>query len=436
MSDKSNKLYKKAKKLIPGGVSLFSKRPENILPKLWPTYFLKTKGVNVWDLNKRKYEDFFFSVGQNILGYNNKYVDRVVKKICNSGTMSSLNCPEEVFLAEKLTEMHPWSDMVKFARTGGEANSIAIRIARAATGNDKVAICGYHGWHDWYLSANLKNKDNLNVHLLKGLLIDGVPKSLKGTIFPFRYNNFEELENIVKKNNIGTIKMEVKREVEPNKGYLQKIRKLCNKRGIVLIFDECTSGFREAYGGLHKLYGVNPDIAIFGKALGNGYAITAILGKKEIMRSAQNSFISSTFFSERIGPAAALETLKIMKKEKSWEQVTCFGRQIKKSWKQLADTHSIKLNIAGIDALPFFTFQNEKNNLSYKTLITQEMLKENYLSTNLVYVSILHNNNRIQKYVDKLDKVFKKIKKCEHGENIKKYLSTQSCNPSFKRLTL
>ncbi len=436
MSNKSDKLYKKAKKLIPGGVSLFSKRPENILPKLWPTYFLKTNGLNVWDLNKRKYEDFFFSVGQNILGYNNKHVDRVVKKICNSGTMSSLNCSEEVFLAEKLTEMHPWSDMVKFARTGGEANSIAIRIARAATGNDKVAICGYHGWHDWYLSANLKNKDNLNVHLLKGLLIDGVPKNLKGTIFPFRYNNFEELENIVKKNNIGTIKMEVKREVEPNKGYLQKIRKLCNKRGIVLIFDECTSGFRESYGGLHKLYGVNPDIAIFGKALGNGYAITAIVGKKEIMRSAQNSFISSTFFTERIGPAAALETLKIMKKEKSWEQITNFGRQIKNSWKQLADTHNIKLNIAGIDALPFFTFHNIKNNLSYKTLIAQEMLKENYLSTNLVYVSILHNKNRIQKYINKLDKVFKIIKRCENGESIKKYLSTQSCNPSFKRLTL
>ncbi len=436
MSIKSNRLYIKANKIIPGGVSLYSKKQENILPKLWPTYFLKTKGINVWDINNKKYEDFFFSVGQNVLGYNNKYVNRAVVKACNFGNMSSLNCTEEVLLAEKLIEMHSWANMVKYARTGGEANSIAIRIARAASGKDNVAVCGYHGWHDWYLAANIKNKNNLNTHLLKGLLIDGVPKKLKGTIFPFRYNNYEELENIVKKNKIGTIKMEVKREVEPKKGYLQKIRKLCDKHGIILIFDECTSGFRQTYGGLHKLYKVNPDIAILGKALGNGYAITAIIGKKDVMISAQNSFISSTFFSERIGPVAALETLKIMKKEKSWLSITEYGREIKKLWKQIAISNQVKISIKGIDALPLFTFNNSKNNLAYKTLIAQEMLKEKYLSTNLVYVSILHNKTKINKYIDKLDKVFKIIKKCENGESIKKYLKTKTCNTSFKRLTL
>ena len=175
----------------------FFKKTREHFTKIMAHIFLKTNGLNVWDLNKRKYEDFF-SVGQNILGYNNKHVDRVVKKICNSGTMSSLNCSEEVF-SRKVNRNASLVWYGKICKNWCEANSIAIRIARAATGNDKVAICGYHGWHDWYLSANLKNKDNLNVHLLKGLLIDGVPKNLKGTIFPFRYNNFEELENIVKK---------------------------------------------------------------------------------------------------------------------------------------------------------------------------------------------------------------------------------------------
>jgi len=434
-NNKSQKLYIRAKKIIPGGVSLYSKRPENYLPNLWPTYYSKTDGINVWDLNNKKYKDFFFGVGQNILGYNNRVINNSVIKACSSGNMSSLNCPEEVELAEKLIEMHNWADMVKYARTGGEANAIAIRIARAASGKDNIAICGYHGWHDWYLSANLKNKTNLNKHLLDGLLIDGVPKRLRGTVYPFQYNDFEELERIVKKNNIGVIKMEARREIEPKAGFLKKIRKLCDKKGIVLIFDECTSGFRETFGGIHKLYKVNPDIAIFGKALGNGYAITAIIGKKKVMSYAQNTFISSTFWTEKIGPTAAVKTLEIMKKKKSWIKITKSGKIIKKLWKEIANNNDIKINIMGIDALPQFNFCNKQKNLEYKTLISQEMLKQNYLSTGLIYVSILHNKNNIYEYIDKLDNVFKLIKRCEYGEKVSKFLKTKTCNSGFKRLT-
>ena len=293
---KGQKLYKKAKNLIPGGNMLLSKRPEMFLPDIWPSYYSKAQGCSVWDLDGNHFIDMsIMGIGTNILGYGNKEVDASVSKAVSRGNMSSLNCPEEVYLAEKLIEINPWSDMVRLARSGGEANAIAIRIARAATGKDKVAICGYHGWHDWYLSANLGNSSGLDNLLLPGLDTKGVPKNLEGTVLPFKYNDFNHLESLVNDSDVGVIKMEVVRNEEPKDNFLQKVRNLATKKGIVLIFDECTSGFRETYGGLHLKYNVEPDMAMYGKALGNGYAITAIVGRKEIMEAAQSSFLSSTF---------------------------------------------------------------------------------------------------------------------------------------------
>ena len=281
MTKKGQKLYKRAKKIIPGGTMLLSKRPEMFLPDQWPAYFSKSSGINVWDLDKNKYRDMsIMGIGTNTLGYNNTDVDQEVKNTINNGNMTTLNCPEEVKLAEKLIELHDWADMVRFARTGGEANAIAVRIARAASGRDKIAVCGYHGWHDWYLSANINNDGNLNDHLLPGLNPLGVPKALSKTILPFTYNKIDEIKKIVEQNSdLAAIKMEVVRSHPPKKNYLQKIRRICDDKNIILIFDECTSGFRETYGGVHKKYGVNPDLCMFGKALGNGYAITSVIGK-------------------------------------------------------------------------------------------------------------------------------------------------------------
>ena len=319
---KGQKLYKRAKKIIPGGNMLLSKRPEMFLPDFWPSYYSKSKGCNVWDLDNNKFIDLsIMGIGTNILGYGNDKVDAAVLETVNNGNMSTLNCPEEVHLAERLVEINPWADMVRFARSGGEANAIAVRIARAASSKDNVAICGYHGWHDWYLAANISTKDGLNDHLLSGLEPNGVPKNLKGTIFPFHYNDIEGLKKIVENNNIGTIKMEVVRNKEPENNFLDEVRELVTRNNIVLIFDECTSGFRETFGGIHQKYEIEPDIAMYGKALGNGYGITAIVGKREIMQSAQNSFISSTFWSSLIGPSAALKTLEIMNELKSWEVI-------------------------------------------------------------------------------------------------------------------
>lgn len=429
------KLWKRAKQVIPGGNMLLSKRAEMFLPDQWPAYFSKAKGCKVWDLDGNEYIDTsIMGIGTNTLGYGHPEVDEAVMRTLQAGNMSTFNCPEEVYLAEKLIELHPWADMARFARTGGEANAIAIRIARAASGRDKVAICGYHGWHDWYLSANLGDDKSLDGHLLPGLEPNGVPRNLKGTVFPFSYNNFDELKALVDAHDIGVIKMEVVRNAEPVNDFLHKVRQLATDKGIVLVFDECTSGFRETFGGLHLKYGVEPDIAMFGKALGNGYAITATIGRKEVMQAAQSTFISSTFWTERIGPTAALKTLEVMEREKSWESISRYGRDIAQIWRSLAEKHQLKLNIFGLPALIKMRFESPSN-LAYKSLITQEMLKKGYLASNAVYVCTEHTEDVLMGYRAALDDVFGQIRQCEEGKEVSSLLNGPICHSEFKRLS-
>lgn len=413
---------------------LLSKRAEMFLPDQWPAYFSKSKGCKVWDLDGNEYIDMsIMGIGTNILGYGNQEVDDAVRKTIDAGNMSTFNCPEEVYLAEKLIEMHPWAHMVRLARSGGEANAMAIRIARAASGKDNVAICGYHGWHDWYLSANLGDDKNLAGHLLPGLAPNGVPQNLRGTVFPFNYNNYAELEALVNEHNIGVIKMEVVRNMGPEDNFLHKVRKLATDRGIVLIFDECTSGFRETFGGLHKKYGVEPDMAMFGKALGNGYGITATIGKREVMEAAQTTFISSTFWTERIGPTAALKTLEVMERVKSWETITQTGLNVRQGWQKLADKHDLKIDHWGLPSLTGFTIKSD-NALAYKTLITQEMLAKGYLAGNSMYVCTEHTHEVVAGFFAELDPIFALIKECEEGRDVMSLLKGPICHGGFKRL--
>ena len=427
-------LWQRAKRVIPGGNMLLSKRAEMFLPGHWPAYFSKAKGCRVWDLDDREYIDMsIMGIGTNILGYGHAEVDDAVLKTVASGNMSTLNCPEEVYLAERLVQIHPWADMVRLARSGGEANAIAIRIARAASGRDKVAMCGYHGWHDWYLAANLGDGENLAGHLLPGLEPNGVPQSLRGSVLPFRYNNYPELEELVRNHDIGVIKMEVSRNLPPADEFLTKVRNLATEKGIVLIFDECTSGFRQTFGGLHKLYGVEPDMAMFGKALGNGYAITATIGRRSVMEAAQSTFISSTFWTERIGPTAALKTLEVMERERAWEYITEIGNLIGAQWKDLARHHNLPIDVGGLPAMIGFSFPLA-NMLKYKTLITQEMLKKGFLASTAVYVCTQHNRSVIEGYFAALDPIFALIKECENGRSVDNLLDGPVCHGGFKRL--
>jgi glutamate-1-semialdehyde 2,1-aminomutase len=428
------KLWKRAKTLIPGGNMLLSKRAEMFLPEQWPAYFSRTSGCQVWDIDGNRYRDMsLMGVGSNTLGYSHPEVDAAVLQCVRDGNLCTLNAPEEVYLAERLVQMHPWADMARFSRSGGEANAIAIRISRAAAGRDGVAICGYHGWHDWYLSANLASDKSLDGHLLPGLAPNGVPRSLAGSVHPFPYNEFDVLEELVAEKSIGVIKMEVIRNHQPSPGFLESVRRLATDNGIVLVFDECTSGFRETFGGLHKKYGVEPDIAVFGKTLGNGYAVNAVIGRQAVMEAAQTTFISSTFWTERIGSVAAMKTLEVMEREKSWDRITATGNEVRAIWTALGAEHGLQINTSGIPALSSFAF-GTKSDLAYKTLITQEMLKAGWLASTQCYTSLAHTPEVLADFAQDLSVVFAQIARCEDGLDVMSLLEGPICHAGFKRL--
>jgi len=428
-------LWQKAKELIPGGSMLLSKRSEMYLPQGWPAYFDRTQGCSIWDLDGREFKDLsLMGVGTNILGYSNPEVDNAVMETVRKGNLSTLNAPEEIYLAEKLIELHPWADMVRYARSGGEICAIAVRIARAATGKDKVAFCGYHGWHDWYLAANLGEDDSLDGHLLPGLDPNGVPRALAGTSIPFQFNDLEALTNILRNDpEVGAIYMEVQRSDPPAPGFLEGVRALATKYNAVLIFDECTSGFRRTLGGMHLHYGVEPDLATFGKTLGNGYAITAVIGRESVMQAAQKTFISSTFWTERIGPTAALATLKVMEETNAPQRVHEIGIQVQQRWVELGTAHGLVVTPGGLPALANFSIDNY-DPLAVKTYITQAMLDHGYLASNSMYTSIAHTPEVLDQYFEALGTVFAQITRSS-DPNLGELLPQGSAQAGFKRLT-
>ena len=402
-------LLNKAKKIIPGGNQLLSKRSEFFLPEFWPNYYKKASGCTIWDLEGNQYYDFAgMGVTACSLGYSNKSINKALIKTFQNGSLTTLNATEEYDLAKIFLKIHKWSEMVKFCKSGGEACMVAIRIARAFSKKEKIAFCGYHGWHDWYLAANLKNSKSLDDQLLPGLNTRGVSKSFGGSIHPFYYNDIESLEKTLKNNDIGIIIMEPVRSTLPKNNFLIKVRKLANKYKCILIFDEITSGFHDTFGGIHLKYKVNPDIAIFGKSIANGYPISAIIGKKKIMNRSQDTFISSTMWTDRAGFVAALETIKYMKKNKTQKKLVKLGRLVKDIWRKEAVNVNVDISILGQDSMPNFKF-NYKNNLEILTYFTQEMLKKGFLAGNLVSVSDAHNLKIIKKYKKAFKEVFKKI---------------------------
>lgn len=437
MKNKGSQLWEKAKTIIPGGNQLLSKRSERFLPELWPAYYAKAKGCEVWDLDGNKYYDFAqMGVGACVLGYADDDVNLAVINAVNSGSMCTLNCPEEVKLAEKLIELHPWADMARFARTGGEACAIAIRIARAATGRSRVAFCGYHGWSDWYLAANISDSSNLDGQLLPGLQPKGVPRELHGTALPFGYNRLDELEQLIAQfgNEIGAIMMEPQRGTEPKEGFLEGVRKIASKNGLVLIFDEVTSGFRINLGGIHLTTGVEPDVAVFGKALGNGYPVSAIIGRREVMDSAQDSFISSTFWSEKIGYASAVATLDKMERNNVQAELIKYGNLIQSGWEKIGGNSGLKLNISGIPPLLHLEFA-EPNPLEMQTLYTQEMLDRGYLLGASVYTTYAYSEEIIDRFINDSSEVFKQLKSALDSNSLKNQLKANTIHAGFKRLT-
>jgi glutamate-1-semialdehyde 2,1-aminomutase len=392
--------------------------------------------VEVWDLDGNRFIDMSHNgVGACILGVGDPEVDAAVKNAIEAGTMSTLNCPEEVELAELLCDLHPWAEMVRYARGGGEAMTVTVRIARAHTGRDVVAFCGYHGWHDWYLSANLAEESALDGHLLPGLAPAGVPRGLLGTALPFSYNRLEELQKIAATNRdrLAAVVMEPIRGHEPVPGFVEGVREIATNTGAVLIVDEVSAGFRLNTGGAHLLYGFEPDMAVFAKGMSNGYPMAAVIGRGQVMDAAQKTFISSTYWSERIGPAAALATIHKHRRDEVAKHLVAVGQRVQDGWKQASSRQGLAIEVGGIPPLSHFVIQGDGSQEAH-TLFTQMMLERGILASKGFYSTYAHKDEHIETYLDAVDDIFGAIAKALDEGNIRDLLKGPLVQSGFRRL--
>ncbi len=432
----TEKLYLHAKTRIPGGVQLLSKRPENMAPGRWPAYFSRAQGCEVWDLDGKHYYDMSTnSVGACLLGYRDPEVTQAVIRRMEMGSMCTLNPPEEVELADLLCNIHPWAEQARFVRGGGEACAVAVRIARATTDRSVIAICGYHGWQDWYLAANLGENDALRGHLLPGLSPLGVPVELRDTTVAFRYNDREGFKQLIDRygSRLAAVIMEPCRNAAPEPGFLEYIRDAARQCGALLIFDEITVGWRLHYGGAHLRLGVNPDIAVLAKAMGNGTPIGAVIGTKEAMEGAHYSFISSTYWTESIGPVAAIATLRKMATLDVPGHVAKVGNEVMQQWRSSGEKYGLPVFTGGYPSLAHFIFQHEDAE-KLRTLYTQMMLDRGFLAGLSIYPTLAHTNEIVQSYGNAIEEVFKAIADAFHQGSLDKALKGKVASSGFARL--
>lgn len=430
-------LYQHAKQRIPGGTQLLSKRPEMFAPDVWPAYYREARGCEVWDLDGRHYFDMTHNgVGSCLLGYADPDVTRAVTDRIQRGSMCTLNSPEEVELADALCERHPWAEQARFARCGGEVCAVAVRIARATTDRSVVAICGYHGWQDWYLAANLGAEDALRGHLLPGLAPLGVPRELRGTALTFTYGDRAGFEAILAEqgDRLAAVIMEPCRYRDPEPGYLEYLREGAHQHGALLIFDEITIGWRLCHGGSHLRLGVAPDMAVFAKALGNGHPIAAVIGTKQAMDGAQNSFISSTYWTEGVGPTAALATIRKLKAENVTAHVARIGTLIQEAWRAAGKKHGLPVNVGeGYPCLAHFAFDHEQAN-ALKTAFTTRMLQRGFLAGTAIYPTFAHTESIVARYAEALDTVFAELAAALDRGRVADLLEGPLAHTGFRRL--
>ncbi len=425
----------RARRRIPGMTQLLSKRPDMFSLGVWPGYYSRAKGSTVWDLDGNEYLDMSIGgIGANVLGYADDEVDEAVVRAIRNGVSCSLNCAEEVELAEALCALHPWADMARLSRSGGEAMAMAVRIARAATGRDVVAFCGYHGWHDWYLAANLGSENALGGHLIPGLDPAGVPRALAGTAFPFRYNHLEELADIVARHgrDLAAIVMEPLRSEDPAPGFVEGVRALADSCGAVLIMDEISAGFRFVTGGAHLVkHSISPDMAVFSKALGNGYPIAAVIGRTRVMQAAQKTFISSTNWTERSGPVAALAMLAKHQRLDVGSHLVALGEAVQKGWAEAAARRGVAIHVGGIAPMGHFAFQGQQPQ-EQKAYFVQIMLERGILASNLFYAMHAHTFADVERYLAACDQAFAAI--AQAGDEVARKLVGKPSTVGFKRL--
>jgi glutamate-1-semialdehyde 2,1-aminomutase len=430
-------LWRRARQSISCGTGLQSKRAESFDPASWPSYFSRASGSYVWDTAGRRYLDFTGGVGAILLGHGDPDVNAGVHRRVTLGSYCTLASPDEIALAELLLQLHPWAGKVRYARGGGEALSLAVRIARAATGRSGIAFCGYHGWSDWYLAANLSGTAALEGHLMPGLEPLGVPRELAGTAVPFKYNDFAAFERAFAQfgNAPAAVVMEPLRSEEPRDGFLQKIAARCRAAGSVLVIDEVTAGWRFGFPGAAARLGIEPDVAVYAKALSNGFPCAAIVGCQSVMEAANASFISSSYWTDGVGPAAALACIGKMQRLGTQARVWSLGQRLQRGLRDLAATHpQLKLAVGGQPAAPSLAFGLEADAAAAKVLYIRRMVARGFLVSGQYYVLGTHDESQIESLLTALAEVFAGLEVLESGGQLQAAAGEVKTNQGFGRL--
>jgi glutamate-1-semialdehyde 2,1-aminomutase len=426
-----------ARERISCGTGLLSKRAESFDPVTWPSYFSRAAGSYVWDTQGRKYLDFTGGVGAILLGHSDPEVNAAVRRRVSLGSYSTLASPDEVLLADALLGLDPWADKVRYARGGGEALGVAVRIARAATGRSGIVFCGYHGWSDWYLAANLQGTDALDGHLLPGLKPSGVPRELAGTAFPFRYNDMDAFETAFAAagNAPAAVMMEPMRSELPRDGFLEKIAARCRAAGAVFIVDEVTAGWRFGFPGGCATLGVEPDLAVYAKALSNGFPCAAIVGRGEVMDASEASFISSSYWTDGIGPAAALACIEKMERTGTQKHVWKLGGKLQQGLRDLAARHpSLSITIGSQPASPSIVFGLGRDSTAAKILMVRGMLQRGFMSSGVLYVMGTHDLALVESFLSALDETLGELSTVQSDGRLKEVAGAGTVNAGFGRL--
>ena len=373
---RSFEIYERARELIPGTSQLISRRPSRAALGVSPIYAERAKGCRIWDVDGNEYVDWMSAVGPIVLGYADDVVDTAVKEQIDRGSVYSIVHENSLALAETLVRLIPSAEMVRYCKGGGEACTMAVRIARGFTGRDKVLFCGYHGWHDWYLAANL-GSEGLQGHLFNGIDPIGVPAALEGTIEPFEYGDLDQLESQLKANDgrVACIIMEPMRTEMPPSGYLEGVRELADRHGAVLIFDEVSCGWRVSLGGVQEVAGVTPDISVFAKAISNGYPMAAVVGRRDIMATSERMFISSAYWDDNVGIAAAIATIGELERRDAPAVFKRLGSDFRARIDRAAREAGLAASCVGVDAHPGIRFDIDDPDTA--RLVTSVFVQEN-----------------------------------------------------------
>ena len=421
--EKSRSLWSKSKRLILNGTATLSKVPDYIVPD-FPIFIEKARGAYFWDIDGNKYIDYPLALGPVILGYADNEVDAAVREQMGKGFLYSLPGCREIELAELLCEVIPSAEKVKLLKTGSEAMSAAVRIARAYTGRNVVAVCGYHGWHDWTAVRTTRNA--------------GIPSQFRELICEFKYNDIDSLEVIFERNpgKVAAVIMEPVGMYAPADDFLSNIAELSRKNGSLLVFDEAITGFRLSLGGAQEYFSVIPDLSVFGKAMANGYSLAAVVGKRDVMDTVEDQvFISSTYGGDLLAITAAIKTIEAIKERQVNAHILNLGQKLKEGLQAIIDDNGINACCEGMPHKTFLIFQDsgDVSGKMIETLFRQECLSKGVFLGYGHFICLAHTEEGIKTTLEIASDVLSFIRQALDKGNLATYLKGPVATDVFKR---